>query len=414
MPIRVSNEDGYVTWSTMAKALTYGADKGARVANMSFNGVAGSSSVLSAAKYFKDKGGLVVVSAGNSGKEEAIAASNTMITVSATDKYDARTSWSSYGKYVDVAAPGAGIYTTNRGGSYGSWNGTSFSSPVTAGVVALMFAANSKLTPADVEKLLFSTTVDLGAAGYDIEYGWGRVDAYAAVQAALETSSGADIPRPPARRSPTRSAAAPSAAWCRWTCPPATTPASRASTCTSTAARSRATARHRSPSRGTPPRRPTAPSASARSRSTRRAMPGTAQTVYVNVSNETTPPPDTQAPVASISSPTGGSTVSGQVTVGVSATDDTGVARVDLYVNGSKVGSDSSSPFSFSWDTTKVANGTASLQAVAVDAAGNAGQSATVSVMVSNTTTTTTTTDTTPPVVAITSPATAPRSRAGR
>ena len=196
MPIRVSDLQGYGSWSAFTNGLTWAADRGARVANISYL-VSGSASVQSAASYFRSKGGLVVTSAGNYAKDEGIAPNGTLISVSATSSSDALASFSSYGKFVDVSAPGAGIYTTTRGGGYKSWNGTSFSSPATAGVVALMMAANPSLPPTEVEKLLFGTAVDLGTSGYDIYYGWGRVNADAAVQAALAAGNTTTDSQPP-------------------------------------------------------------------------------------------------------------------------------------------------------------------------------------------------------------------------
>jgi subtilisin family serine protease len=136
MPIRISAPDGYATWSTVASGLNWAANNGARVANISY-AVHGSSTVQSAAQYMKNKGGVVVNSAGNSGAFDAAAASDAMISVSATNSADSRTSWASWGAYVDVAAPGEGIWTTNSGGGYSTVAGTSFSSPLTAGIVAL-------------------------------------------------------------------------------------------------------------------------------------------------------------------------------------------------------------------------------------------------------------------------------------
>jgi len=69
------------------------------------------------------------------------------------------------------------IYSTLRGGSYGAVSGTSFSSPITAGVYALMIAANPSLTPSMLDDALFTTAADLGTTGWDQYYGWGRVDA---------------------------------------------------------------------------------------------------------------------------------------------------------------------------------------------------------------------------------------------
>jgi hypothetical protein len=123
-----------------------------------------------------------------------------------------------------------------------------------------------------------------------------------------------------------------------------------------------------------------------------------AQTVYIK---GTPPPADTTAPTASIASPTSGN-VSGTVTISANASDNVGVTRVDFYVNGSKVGSDSAAPYQYAWNTTTQANGNATLRAVAVDAAGNSGQSALVTVNVANVVAPPP--DTTPPTASIASP----------
>jgi hypothetical protein len=302
MPLKISDDSGYGSWSAMAQALSYAADRGVRVANISFN-ASPSSSVRSAAQYFKDKGGLVFVAAGNNGARETTTATTSLIAVSATDGSDARTSWSSYGAHVSLSAPGTGIYTTTRGGGYVSEAGTSFASPVAAGAAALVMAANPKLSSSQVEQILFSTALDLGVAGRDEQYGNGRVDVGAAVRAALNTAgSGAT---------------------------------------------------------------------------------------------------DTQAPAASISAPVAGSTVSGVVSVNVTASDNVGVSKVELWVNGKLLATDSAAPFGFSWDSKTTANGNATLEARAYDAAGNLGSSGTVGVSVANTLVA----DTTPPTVAISNPA---------
>jgi len=299
MPIRVAGADAYAYYSTIASGVTYAADNGARVANASFAGVYASAAIQSAGNYFKSKGGLLVVAAGNSGANDGSPATSAMIPVSATEGSDLLTSWSSYGSYVAVAAPGAGIWTTSSNGSYASVSGTSFSSPITAGVVALMMAAKPTLSSGQIESLLYSTALDLGAAGRDIYFGYGRVDAAAAVRAATAVVAA-----------------------------------------------------------------------------------------------------DTQAPTATIAAPLGSSSVSGLATVDVSASDNVGVTKVILKANGIEVATDTASPFQFSWDTSKVANGMSSLVAVAYDAAGNSKASTAVSVNVANNVVA----DTTPPVVAIINP----------
>lgn len=299
MPIRVGDSTGFAYYSAIASGVTYAADHGARVANASFSGVYSSASVQSAASYLKSKGGLLVVAAGNSGTNDGSPATTTMIPVSATDGNDLLASWSSYGSYVAVAAPGVGIWTTTSNGSYGSASGTSLSSPITAGVVALMMAAKPTLSSAQVESLLYSTALDLGAVGRDIYFGHGRIDANAAVKAAAAAAA-----------------------------------------------------------------------------------------------------TDTQAPTVAIGAPLGSSTVSGLAAIDVSASDNVGVTKVVLKVNGNVVATDTASPFQFSWDTTTVANGMANLVAVAYDAAGNSTSSTSVAVNVANAVVA----DTTPPSVAIVNP----------
>jgi hypothetical protein len=298
MPVRISQPDGYASFSTIASGLTWAADNGARVANISY-GVSGSAAVQSAAQYMRNKGGVVVVAGGNSGVYDATAPNASMLSVAATDSTDTRTSWSTYGEFIDISAPGAGIWTTARGGGYSAPSGTSFASPATAGVVALVMAANTALQPSQVENIMTSTADDLGTAGYDTYYGYGRINAAAAVLKATQTQA-----------------------------------------------------------------------------------------------------LDTQAPTAFIASPTGG-TVSGVVPVSVNASDNIGVTRVDLFANGKLLASDTTTPYSFSWDSTLTPDGAVKLTANAVDAAGNQGASQSVSVTVANTLTTA---DTSPPTVSITSP----------
>ncbi len=186
LPVRITNRsDGYAYYSDMAEGIRWAADHGARVVNVSYD-AAGSYTIDSAAAYLREKGGLLFISAGNGGQDASSTYPDfpNSLTVGATTSADVRASFSNYGTYVDLVAPGAGIYTTTPGG-YTSANGTSFSSPIAAGVAALIFAANPSLTPDECQSDLLSTCVDLGDPGEDNVYGHGRVDAAAAVAAAL-------------------------------------------------------------------------------------------------------------------------------------------------------------------------------------------------------------------------------------
>lgn len=105
---------------------------------------------------------------------------------------------------------------------------------------------------------------------------------------------------------------------------------------------------------------------------------GQSQIVTVNVFN------DLLAPTVAVTAPGSGSTVSGTVTVTASASDNVGVSKVEFYRDGAVVAISSGAPYSYSWDTTSVANGSYTLTAKAYDSAGNAGVSQTSTVTVSN------------------------------
>jgi hypothetical protein len=119
---------------------------------------------------------------------------------------------------------------------------------------------------------------------------------------------------------------------------------------------------------------------------------GQSSNVSVTVNN-----PDSTAPSVSLTAPANSSIVSGTVSVAATASDNIGVSKVEFYVNNVLQATDTSSPYSLSWNTTLVANGSYTLSAKAYDAAGNVGSSANVSVTVNNH-------DATAPTVSVTSP----------
>ena len=283
MPIRVTDTAGYATYSTLASALNWAADRGARVANLSFD-VTGSSTVSSAAQYFQSRGGVVISSAGNSGASSTLAPSPYITTVSATDPNDALYSWSTTGNRVTLSAPGC-VLTTFNGNTYGSACGTSFSSPVVAGVAALVLSVNPNLTPAQLTTILQTSADDLGTVGLDQQFGYGRVNAAKAVQMAFNS----------------------------------------------------------------PPITPVVPV-------------------------------DTQVPFIVLLSPTAATFVSGNLNVAFSASDNVGVTKVELLVNGVVKGTSTTAPFTIRWNTSKLAKGSYVLQGRAYDAAGNSSLSASVSV----------------------------------
>jgi fibronectin type 3 domain-containing protein len=118
----------------------------------------------------------------------------------------------------------------------------------------------------------------------------------------------------------------------------------------------------------------------------------------VTSTSPTPPPGDTTVSTVSLTAPLSGASVSGQINVTANASDNTGVSGVQFKLDGANLGSeDTSSPYSASWNTTTVANGSHSLSAVARDAAGNTASAATQTVTVNNPVA-----DTTPPDTTIT------------
>ena len=113
---------------------------------------------------------------------------------------------------------------------------------------------------------------------------------------------------------------------------------------------------------------------------------GDASFTYFDDVSVATSTPDTTAPTTSITAPANGATVSGTTTVSASASDNVGVTKVEFYLDGALKSTDTTSPYSWSWDTTASANGSHSLVSKAYDAAGNVGTSATITVTVSNST----------------------------
>lgn len=193
MPIRVSYPSGCASFSTIANGLVWAQNHGARVANISYN-VSGSNAVRTAAQNFQSAGGVVIVAAGNDAMVSSLLDNPYVVTVSATDLNDAVCSWSNTGTNIDLAAPGSNIQTTIAGGGYSNGSGTSCSAPLVAGVAALMLSVKPSLSGAQIQQILKLSADDRGAAGWDPKFGWGRLNAAAAVEMALSESP---LPPPP-------------------------------------------------------------------------------------------------------------------------------------------------------------------------------------------------------------------------
>lgn len=183
MPIRISDAQGFATYSSMADGIIWALDHSARVANISYH-ASGSATVSRAAKKMRVAGGLTIVAAGNSGLMETIPNDQYLIVVGATDENDNLAAMSNWGVFIDFTAP---IHFTTMclaGGQYFScgFEGTSVSSPQVAGAIGLIKTQNPTWSPDQIEAKLKTATDDLGLAGYDSTFGWGRLNLLKAVQ----------------------------------------------------------------------------------------------------------------------------------------------------------------------------------------------------------------------------------------
>lgn len=193
--------DGTGTDVAVAAGMGYAASVGARVVNVS---IVGPPSQPEADAIAAHPGTLFVVAAGNDGRDIdsdpstatypcADPAPN-VLCVGATDRRDNAASFSNTGKTsVDLMAPGQSIWTTTSGGGYGAWSGTSFAAPMTAGVAALLFAAQPQATAAAVKQALMAGTDPVSGAAAETVSG-GRLDAYGALRALGAQSTGAASP----------------------------------------------------------------------------------------------------------------------------------------------------------------------------------------------------------------------------
>ncbi|WP_294267546.1 S8 family serine peptidase [uncultured Chryseobacterium sp.] len=212
MPLKVLNSSNSATYAAMANSLYYAVDNGAKVVSMSIGGSSTSSLIANAISYMKTNNVLLVACMMNNNNEVAnypaaySTAYDNVIAVGSTDANDKRTqpffwsstSGSSYGNHINVVAPGNYIYGLgiDSNTSYNSyWGGTSQATPLVAGVASLILSKKPALTPVQVRNILQSTAEDMkglaseDTAGFDKYHGWGRINAYAALNSVVLNTS---------------------------------------------------------------------------------------------------------------------------------------------------------------------------------------------------------------------------------
>ena len=400
LPVRISDPTGSATYSAMAQGIIYAADNGARVINISFGGASSSTTLQDAINYAWSKNAVIVAAAGNDsgngyrGPVSFPAACDHVLGISAIQLGDTLASFSNYGKEIDLAAPGDNIYTTyatNMGAAYKDMSGTSFSSPIVAGVAALILSKNPKLTNTDVVNILENNTNDLGSAGFDTSFGYGKVNAYKALSATPIDSTTTDKTPPTVSISNPVDGSSVTGTITVTAAASDNAGISKVELLVDNAVYSTTTSTPTSFTLNTANYTNGSHTLTARATDTSGNI-GSSSNISINFSNDKT------LPSVSISSPANGSTVSGTTTVNVNASDNVGISKIEFLVDGTLLANSSSSPATFTLDSVKFSNGTHTLTARATDTSGNQA-SASVTINVQNVAT-----DTSPPKISILSP----------
>ena len=170
----------------LANAIIHAVDQGADILSNSWGGYGESMLIHDAVKYAYDSGVLVVAAAGNEAWSNKLypAAYDEAIAVTATDSNDYPATFTNFGDWVELAAPGVNIYSTILGSSYDYKDGTSMACPHVSGVAALIWSQFPNVSRDWIRAQLRFTSDDLGDPGFDVYYGHGRVNARKAVEQA--------------------------------------------------------------------------------------------------------------------------------------------------------------------------------------------------------------------------------------
>ncbi len=183
-----ANGSGYL--SDIIEGLDWSIANRMQVVNMSLGTTADVQSFRDAVVRAYQAGIVLVGAAGNNGGSVNYPARYPeVIAVAATDTYDTVPSWSSRGSEVALAAPGVSVYSTYKGKNYATLSGTSMAAPHVAAAAALLLKVPSACdtdlsgtcSPAEVLARLTATAEDKGVLGVDTLYGYGIVNAYAAI-----------------------------------------------------------------------------------------------------------------------------------------------------------------------------------------------------------------------------------------
>ncbi len=167
------------------EGIAYAADMGAQIINCSWGGPGGGQLGQDVINYATAKGSLIVAAAGNNGQQmmHYPSAYKNVLAVASSTSADRKSSFSNYGYWIDVSAPGSSIYSTTYNNSYNSYDGTSMASPIAAGAAALVKAQFPNYTPGQVAEQLRVTADDINSLNnaFRDKIGKGRINVYKAL-----------------------------------------------------------------------------------------------------------------------------------------------------------------------------------------------------------------------------------------
>ena len=170
----------------------YAIAAGADVVSMSFGGGGFSNAYQSLFNFGHGQGITFVAAAGNDNTSQVFypAGYNYVISVASTTGSDSKSSFSNYGSWIDIAAPGSGIYSTIPNNTYGTQSGTSMACPLVAGLCGLLKSYNPALTPDEIENCLDQSAdnIDAQNPSYVGALGAGRINALGALQCTNPTN----------------------------------------------------------------------------------------------------------------------------------------------------------------------------------------------------------------------------------
>jgi len=205
MSVKVLDRYGSGTYADVAAGIRWAADNGAKVINLSLGGPVPATYLEEALAYAYNKGVTIVAAAGNESSTSIAypAAYDAYVIAVGATRYDETLAYySNYGPSLDLVAPGGDLTVDQNGDGYadgvlqntfnpntrntkdfGYWffQGTSMAAPHVAGTVALVIANGNATTPGEIRAALEATAEDLGISGRDDVYGYGLVDAFAAL-----------------------------------------------------------------------------------------------------------------------------------------------------------------------------------------------------------------------------------------